>query len=840
MSPVMTQTVGIVCCCLGVVVRTVRSLFRRSSVGGARGLVLTLAVLGTMPDVCPQEVSQATRMQEVVRRFVQETGYEVIGLGSWISGKGYQPGISDHDLRLLMPRGTNSLAASEAWATAQQRLTEIIREEFGQQAPGVLSRTNLYPPTQLMQGIQTTEDAIERFVQHQRVPNLGFSGQITSQIERRFVEGLYGPGADAYTQSYEKTAGKLFYRHGGRVYTGLTDLTHLSEGLARYSVAGTANTAAQWALHLEEALRSGGSSATIIKYLQRLETDLVKSRDMARLGSDFPLRNQIRSLIDRLRANPAALATLEDTVAHTARQAGLQAALLRRYENAGTLQRGFLRLAMDGIDAKNALGDMIERVTSKLPDVSAEQVVHGLLLVYATGSTSRALGEGDVSRAFAEGLMPFVGLPPALMVQLTNTILESARESGYEFVAGGQTAFDLIEGIFTGLGRAGTSDRTYTLQQLVESIRTEEGLRSFVWARATEAASRDWGPAGAIHDLGTANAIFQRCYPVILRGWQMQRELLAMELLDLADEVEIGGMVLTYEPNPAELGTTQQVDVTVSVVSLDRNLGKKLTRMRRIMRTLFGPSAGTFVNVHNYWSAGGTDGPHGDDTQVYTFTEAGTYTIELRREISIGAANVPRNHPLLRNITRTSFVDVVVTSREKTPTGPPAVTSDQEPSETSPAEGDFVLANIESHDPQIIDRSRLKDERWTETSFSGTVVDPERQTQTSVEVSWSPLPSVIKPGSRFNLTATGSTARYTQVLLSVTAYGAGGDVKWTLSDHTTYAAPTKTFSFDVPKMDRVTRIVISVSGTLNAREIAEDYRMAGIKATVYHYEVKAK
>jgi hypothetical protein len=74
-----------------------------------------------------------------------------------------------------------------------------------------------------------------------------------------------------------------------------------------------------------------------------------------------------------------------------------------------------------------------------------------------------------------------------------------------------------------------------------------------VWARAQEAAARDWGPAGAIHDLGTAQAIFARCYPTILAAWQARRELLELEILDLEDALQQEGVRLVYQPCPAQL-----------------------------------------------------------------------------------------------------------------------------------------------------------------------------------------------------------------------------------------------------------------------------------------------
>lgn len=151
-----------------------------------------------------------------------------------------------------------------------------------------------------MQGVESVEDAMERFVRYQRMPNLGFTGCVGANTPIRFAEGLYGQGADTYIKAYKRTAGRLFYRYGDKVYAGLTDLVHLSEGEVRYSILGTANTAAQWAAHLIDDLEHGREAGRLVKLLQRLERDLVKLRDMARLSTDFPLRQEIRSLVAKL------------------------------------------------------------------------------------------------------------------------------------------------------------------------------------------------------------------------------------------------------------------------------------------------------------------------------------------------------------------------------------------------------------------------------------------------------------------------------------------------------------------------------------------------------------
>ena len=806
--------------------------------------VLAVIVLSAFSHLWAQDTSIAPRMQEVVKRFVSETGYQVIGVGSWIRGTGYQPGRSDHDMRLLLPRGTSPQEAQRAWATAQQRLREMIKQEFGEQAQRILQRTNLYPPSQLMQGVESAEDALERFMRYQRVPNLGYTGPVGPNTPARLTEGLYGPGADAYIKSYERTAGKLFYRDGGKVYAGLTDLTHLSEGVPRYTISGTANTAAQWASHLIDDLEAGREAQRLVKLLERLERDLVKSRDLARLSIDFPLRDQIRSLIAKLKDNPAAVGAMDDAIRQTARRATTEAAILRRYESAGALQRSFLREMLEASDKDNALGKTIGKLKDKFPNVSMDKIIHGLLLVYAAHTTSRAAGEGDIGKAVSESTLPFLGLTASVMAQITQAILESARETGYQFAAGSQTAFDLLEGIFTGLGRAGVSDRSYTLDQLVENIHTEEGLRSFVWARAQEAAARDWGPAGAIHDLGTAEAIFQRCYPAILQAWQMRRELLAMEILDLVDRLEDQSVVLTYQPCPAQIPAPDKpVNVTVTAVSTVPNLSESVDRIERNLRTLLGRWARAYVYVGYRWSPGGSEG-YRDSEQVYTYSKPGVYQVSVEQVISIGAVNAPRDFPLAREIKRTAMVEIEVTPKEK-PSEPPA------------APGDFVLTRVESRKSYFYGTLKAKEE-WSETSYS------LREPDASWKVTWTRPPAVIKPGEKVSITLTFEVSPptdaadsaneaiakvqvngYTNDGVITQTYYARASREFTKFEIRTWGSnrvekiepansdtPTAILSFEFPSRADIVKVVVSIIVEF-CKSLGEAERI-----TEFHYELK--
>jgi hypothetical protein len=174
-----------------------------------------------------QEASTPARLPRLVRRLVAETGYEIEGLGSWVSGVGYHAGQSDHDLRLVLPRGTNWHQAQQAWARAQTRLRELIGRESGQQSDRILRLTRLYPLEELMRDVESYADALQRFELFGQVPRLDYTGQVTPELlqaDPDLCEGLYGRGAAKWRELYAKSKGALFHRFGARVYTGPTDL----------------------------------------------------------------------------------------------------------------------------------------------------------------------------------------------------------------------------------------------------------------------------------------------------------------------------------------------------------------------------------------------------------------------------------------------------------------------------------------------------------------------------------------------------------------------------------------------------------------------------------------
>jgi hypothetical protein len=633
--------------------------------------VISALALGLAALSCQGQDPTNVRVQNVLKKLVASNDREVVGLGSWISGKKYNDpltgGASDHDMRLLLPQGTPPENALAEWRATQAKLKEMVKAEFGKDADRVLSTINLYPPTQLVQGVEDGADAAERFIGLQTVPNLGYTGTVDASMEdsmaKKLTEGLYGPGASAFTQNYEEDAGKLFYSYQGKGVTGMTDLVHETEGVATYSASGMGNTSLQWVEHAEEAMKDGNGKS-LAKYLERLQRDLIKGRDMARCPINDAYLKQLQEAAAALRNDPSAAGSISGKISSLLERAQMDAAILRKYDDAGEAQQALLKAALTSMEDSKGVGATLLEAMQKVP---AEQLVEGLMAAMTTWETSAALGEGNSGAAAVSLGQLFLPLGPALMAQLTNQIMDAARDAGFSLMANSQDVADLLAGIFTAGGSPDAEAKGYTLDQIVADFSTEQQLRGFVEARAQQAADRGWGgTATRVADAGVADAIFQRCYPRILGAWRAKRDALTAEFKRLEKQLAMDSLLVGYAPVPAAITAAQpKANVTVSTPA-DAGRAKKIDRMKAIATALMGKRAKNFwVSIDSYWRGPGEQKDVLADSRQFTFDSPGTYRVALRSVISSGGLGLPSDSPLVTWLQRKANVDVVVN-------GPPA------------------------------------------------------------------------------------------------------------------------------------------------------------------------
>lgn len=615
------------------------------------------------------------RMQRVLSRFVEETGQSVMGVGSWISGTTFNPASSDFDMRLVVEDGLGPAQQAARWREARSKLTALIRDEFGGEAGNVISRTNVYPPNQLMAGVEDTADALERFQRLSTVPSLAYSGPVNARTPVKYAEGLYGAGAQTYVQGYERKAGRLFYNNNGRAVTGLSELAHLGETGGTYTSRGTASTAGQWAEHALNELQAGHGDK-VAKYLDRLERDLVKSRSLSGLPIDAAYRAQLAGMRDLLKASPGRLSEVGADVSRMLARGRAEAAILGSIEASGPVRRAYLGVMLDGVAANNRLGGLIDRVLQKLPaSVDAMRAIDFLGFAVGARATAQSLGSGDDAfrtlSALFGSLGPIAGIGPALLLETVSEIMSQARQGGYELAASSQEAWDLMAGIYSAWGRAGLDPdprRKLGLAELVARYPYERQVEALVMAQAQRAATRGLGSAAAQADDGVAQAIFVRCWPVIRDAWRWQRDVLASEYLALASATVHTPLVVYFKPVQPRTGEP----VHVEAASADRTLGSRIERMTEIIRVLYGSGSG--VRTAYAWAPAGSVAEGRDYQRQFTFAQAGAYAVTVTLTITPFTSHTQAEPRVLLAREVAALVDVEVAGlAAKTPaadTGP--------------------------------------------------------------------------------------------------------------------------------------------------------------------------
>ncbi len=561
-----------------------------------RSFLLVIAILSVFTSTA---LSQTTsdRLQAIISDYIQQHGdkVQVVGVGSWISNKGYldplQPGgTSDHDIRVIVS-GLDDTSATKEWRYCQEYISTRIKKEFGNKAKAVLSKVNIYPPDQLMAGmdVENEADAVSRFQSLGASPNLGGEP----------VEGLWGKGAIPYRQGYEAKSGRLFYKDGNVVRNGLTDLTHLSEGSGRFSLAGSANTADQWIDKADHALASinklegqaTGNAKDLYKYIGRLRDDITKGRSLARAAPDDYLATLAARLQAAGRGSPDAAQAmdykkLEDILYNDSQlREDIRTALQRaRFETA------VLKNLAETTDPRQvtALYDLLEAASgkwsrfkaaagslaAKIPwDISLHALT-AFCAAYAAGEAGKALAadswEPFVEKIYVDvGAAALAGAGTGMLASVAAGLLEDAKALGWDLSVQSQDCQDLLAGIYEVKGREQVSD-SQRLERSVDQLATQFAdkaqVQALVQLHAREAAKRD----GKEADAQIEDRLVQKCSPEIVNRWQRRRETLLGEAARAMDSLETRmantRLVLTVQPQNATLEKQkgQSEDATIT------------------------------------------------------------------------------------------------------------------------------------------------------------------------------------------------------------------------------------------------------------------------------------
>lgn len=632
-------------------------------------VLLSMALAFSPASAQSPELATNIRMQKVVQTAVQKLGGQIMILGSWVSGLKYGDpllgGKSDCDMRLVCSKATSPEIALQEWKNARNTVEQLVRKEFGSKADDVLKVCNLYPPKQLMNGVEGAADALERFKELRQVPALSVTGNIT-KVTEEVAEGLYGRGASTWTQAYENTAGKLIYsvpvktsdgKIINQVFRGAADITHLEEGVGLFTAGGMGNTSKQWITHAEDAIKTGAGDK-VVKYLERLERDMAKARDLAGLGPTGKWRDEIRALVKQIKADPKAIGLVEGQVKTVLSRAEFAASVLSKMDNRSEGTKLVLSNLIKAADDGRQFASTIKEMAQKVP---LDRVLTLLVSAITTYEVARGAGEEDTTRIVL-GLADFTAtLPAALLARFTNQLLESTKEGGYDMVAGSQQAFDLLDGIYTAAGRQTAEGSQYSIDQLVLKYREgdEEKLKGFVFGLCTKASDRQAGTATGAADTKVADAMHAKVYPVILRAWRNKRMLMMHEVNTLRNDYLNKGIQLVYAPVAAKVDAgTGKVDITFTINTMNGKPADELTKAREILTKLYG-SGNYFVKVEDKWSPGGKVGAN-ENQRICTFTNGGTFPVTVKRSLSIGGSGIPSSSYLATTVELRAGVDVEI------------------------------------------------------------------------------------------------------------------------------------------------------------------------------------
>ncbi len=469
------------------------------------------------------------------------------------------------------------------------------------------SRTNLYPPAQLMEGVTTEAQAAARFKKLGAPPTVLYENgeKLSEKVFQETAEGIYGKGAKSFIQSYEDAAGKVWYKDAktGKIRKGFVDLVHLKEGYGKYTAEGVASNAQQWALKAEHAMEHGDYRSAF-KYTRRIEKDLTKGTDLARLDKvktrslkkfvgkldaiEFMNRGlppaektkAINEAISKLLENPATRRELFQSI----REARLQAELLHSLSvTKNPWAKTFIRdtLQESTPAAKKFLGILDK---NSLKNVPVGKILTALFVYMDLKDASQKAGRGEddeAARKILEGSLFAMGsMGPATAAMVTNIFLDWVKERGFAVSTVMQDCEDLLAQIIEvkgwesadSFGSGGETD----IETLAREVVEEKKIREIVKTSIFNATSR--GSNTSKISEGKIKPLYSRCSEEIVTKWRNRRAEIAgdylMSLQKLRELVKASTGIVQIEPNPALLlkrkgedEKSASVDVTAELLS---------------------------------------------------------------------------------------------------------------------------------------------------------------------------------------------------------------------------------------------------------------------------------
>jgi hypothetical protein len=420
------------------------------------------------------------------------------------------------------------------------------------------------------------------------------------------------------------------------------------------------NTSRQWLSHIDDAIAAGDRNA-IAKYLDRLNRDLAKAKNLGRLEMDMAFRTEMNQLSRALKSGTGNLGALRGRLDAVMTRAGREVKVLGIYARSGATVRRILGVVLQ----TGAAGDRLRRIVSEAGEaLTFEKAVRAVVLYVELKKSLAYAAEDDFQRAYRSALAGSIGmanLPAGIITELGGWALDAIEATGIDLVASTQEAWDLMAGLHTVYGREDVdAGRGYTLQDLVRHIDDESRLEALVRLKAKIASERGFSGVAATTDARVAEAVFRRCWPVIRDAWRLEREKLTAEFEALCEEMTQMPVLMSYEPNPARATAGGKTEITVTARVRDPGFDARRARLKEIIDLLCHTS--TYVNTAWRWK-GGVEGRE-PWIRKFSFEGSGRKPVELALDVRVGATGKWRESPYTRDLTCVSGLDVFIVGPE--------------------------------------------------------------------------------------------------------------------------------------------------------------------------------
>ncbi|MEQ1606098.1 MAG: tetratricopeptide repeat protein [Pyrinomonadaceae bacterium] len=552
---------------------------------------------------------------------VNKAGGKVVFVGSWISGKNFADpllgGTSDFDMRVVFD-GSEDLAKAK-YNQLRREITNQINQRFGADAAKILKSTNVYPPEVILEGIDDAEEALQKLMDKGINPNLGGAS----------TEGLWGKGAKAFRDAYEAQAGRVIWKEGNTIRSGLADLLPALESAGVYTIDGAGNTSLQFVEKIEDALKAGDTKSAA-KSLDRLRKMMRKGRDLGRFGEATYLDDILRECCQSLQlvngkealvidlkkaAEELAKPSVREGLGNSLRRAKIEAELLIKFAsetNPQTLQaiREMLQAGSGKwkrvMEAFLHYGGRVAEIGGKVRWDLALKGFFGFLMVLQAKDYLKKATQGDL-----EGLVQNILLDATFMVSskfvigfvplILKAIMDDAIAAGYNIVTAQQECRDLIAGIYEVKGRESldVNQRTErSIEQLATLYTEESKVLEVVAVHARNASVRNNKADPEIESI-----LNDKCGPEIVSRWRTRRIELIADAIDVLKKVEsdfnASMLIANAEPDEVTLIPDQESEVNVKATfeGSTQNIQKGLAEFDKRMRLLGGQDKLVAVEV---------------------------------------------------------------------------------------------------------------------------------------------------------------------------------------------------------------------------------------------------